>query len=132
MATLGPHPPHGPDMDGTHPESELMNVHEKDAFDKLIRPDDSYTPEGVYWADLPFFKKVAFVGKTDSAEAARELRTIGRMIKEDPLSPVSFYFKNMVLPGAGLLLEGFVSPPRDGRPQTLTAVTVTSCSPSAT
>jgi hypothetical protein len=100
-------------MGGTHPEFEEMNVHEKDAFDKLVRPDDSYTPEGVYWADLPILKRISFVTSVDSAEAARELRNIGRMIKEDPLSPINFYFKNMVLPGAGLLLEGFVSPPTD-------------------
>lgn len=107
MTTLGPNPPHGPDM-GDHTESEDMHPHEKDAFDKLLRPDDSYTPEGVYWADLPIGKRIGFVSKVDNQEAARELRTIGRMIKEDPLSPVSFYFKNMVLPGAGLLLEGYV------------------------
>jgi hypothetical protein len=28
------------------------------------------------------------------------------MFKKDPLSPVSWYFKNAILPGAGLGLEG--------------------------
>ncbi|KAH8691293.1 putative MFS phosphate transporter [Talaromyces proteolyticus] len=108
MATLGPNLPHGPDMAGTHPEYVDMNPNEKGAFDKLLRPDDSYTEEGVYWADLPILRRLRFITKVDNQEAARELRNLGRMIVEDPLSPVSFYFKNMVLPGAGLLLEGYV------------------------
>jgi len=28
------------------------------------------------------------------------------MFKADPLSPFSFYMRNMVIPGMGLLLEG--------------------------
>ncbi|KKA24496.1 MFS phosphate transporter [Rasamsonia emersonii CBS 393.64] len=108
MADAGPNPPHGPDMTGTHPPFEDMNVHEKDAFDKLIRPDDSYTPDGVYWADLPLWKRIRFVTSYDAKEARRELGNIWSMIKADPLSPVSYYFKNMVLPGAGLGLEGYV------------------------
>lgn len=108
MATLGPMAPHGPDMDGTHPQYEEMHPTEKEAFDKLLRPDDIYTPEGVYWADLPLGKRFKFVSSVDNAESKREFFEIGRMIKADPLSPISYYFSNMVLPGAGLLLEGFV------------------------
>jgi hypothetical protein len=111
MADAGPNPPHGPDMTGTHPPFEDMDVHEKDAFDKLIRPDDSFTPEGVYWADLPVWKRIGFVTSYDAGEARRELGNIWQMMKADPLSPVSYYFKNMVLPGAGLGLEGFVMMP---------------------
>ena len=33
-------------------------------------------------------------------------RILTRMMARDPLSPVSYYFKNFVIPGAGLLLEG--------------------------
>lgn len=108
MTALGPMPPHGPDMAGTHPQYEEMHPTEKDAFDALLRPDDSYTPDGRYWADLPIGERIRFVGKIDAAETRRELATIGRMMKVDPLSPVNYYFKNMVLPGAGLLLEGYV------------------------
>ncbi|EEA20997.1 hypothetical protein TMatcc_001001 [Talaromyces marneffei ATCC 18224] len=108
MTALGPMPPHGPDVTGTHPQYEDMHPTEKDAFDVLLRPDDSYTPDGRYWADLPLGQRFKFVSKVESAEARKELAAIGRMIKADPLSPVSFYFKNMVLPGAGLLLEGYV------------------------
>ena len=43
----------------------------------------------------------------DIQEAKRELGLIGDMIKKDPLSPIGYYFKNMVLPGAGLGLEGY-------------------------
>ena len=39
-------------------------------------------------------------------EAKRELSGIWEMTKADPLSPISYYFRNMVLPGAGLGLEG--------------------------
>lgn len=108
MATLGPMAPHGPDMTGTHPQYEDMNIHEKGAFDKLLRPEDSYTPEGVYWADLPLGKRLSFITKSENAEVGKELRELGAIIKADPLKPVSMYFSNFVLPGAGLLLEGFV------------------------
>lgn len=108
MTDYGPRAPHGPDMSGTHSPLEDMDIHEKGAFDALIRPDDSYTPEGTYWADLSLFKKIKFVSSTDAREAKRELGNIWQMFKDDPLSPVSYYFKNMVLPGAGLGLEGYI------------------------
>lgn len=108
MADFGPRAPHGPDMTGDHEPLEDMDIHEKGAFDSLIRPDDSYTPEGIYWADLPILQKIWFVSSYDAQEARRELKGIWQMFKNDPLSPVSYYFKNMVLPGAGLGLEGYV------------------------
>ncbi|ODH12522.1 hypothetical protein ACO22_08182, partial [Paracoccidioides brasiliensis] len=82
-----------------------MNLSEKEAFDTFIRPDDSYTPDGVYWADLPWHKRVAFVTQYDVAEAAREFAGVWKAFKTDPLAPVAYYFRNMVLPGAGLGLE---------------------------
>ncbi|KAJ5614095.1 MFS general substrate transporter [Penicillium herquei] len=108
MADFGLRAPHGPDMTGTHNPLEDMHAHERGAFDELIRPDDSYTKDGTYWADLPLGQKVKFVSSYDAAEAKRELGTIWEMVKEDPLSPISYYFRNMVLPGAGLGLEGYV------------------------
>lgn len=81
---------------------------EKEIFRYLLQPSDSYTSEGVYWADLPFRKKVSFINKVNNAETKKELKTIWNMFKGDPLSPVSWYFKNCVLPGAGLGLEGYV------------------------
>ncbi|EGE82558.1 MFS phosphate transporter [Blastomyces dermatitidis ATCC 18188] len=85
-----------------------MNLSEKEAFDAYIRPNDSYTPDGVYWADLPLYRRIAFVCKYDAAEAAREFAGFWTMFKQDPLAPVAYYFRNMVLPGAGLGLEGYV------------------------
>ena len=79
---------------------------ERQIFDYLLKPDDNYTAGGIYWADLPFAQRVRFVSSNDAKEAGRELRNIGAMTKKDPLSPVAYYFKNMVLPGAGLGLEG--------------------------
>ncbi len=79
---------------------------ERQIFDYLLKPDDSYNADGIYWADLPLAQRVKFVSSYDGQEAARELKTIGAMTKKDPLSPVAYYFKNMILPGAGLGLEG--------------------------
>ncbi|PGG96834.1 hypothetical protein AJ79_09440 [Helicocarpus griseus UAMH5409] len=85
-----------------------MNLNEKQAFDAFIRPDDCYTPDGVYWADLPLLKKIRFVTKYDAGEATREFMGFWEMFKKDPLAPIGYYFRNMVLPGAGLGLEGYV------------------------
>lgn len=102
--------PHGPetgDETENYPEGiSAENQHE--IFSHLTHPSDSYTPEGVYWADLPIGKRMAFVASVDNAEAAKELSTIGAMFKKDPLSPIAWYFRNAVLPGAGLGLEGYV------------------------
>jgi hypothetical protein len=103
--------PHGPETGDDH--MSLPYAHnpdnEKEIFAYLLRPDDSYTPEGVYWADLPLGQKISFVNSVNNAESLKELKAIGRMTKNDPLSPVSWYFRNAVLPGAGLGLEGYVT-----------------------
>ena len=106
MTDYGLRAPHGPDMTGTHDPLHTMDENERQIFDYLIKPDDSYNSDGVYWADLPIAKQIAFVSGNDSREAKRELSNIWAMTKNDPLSPISYYFKNMVLPGAGLGLEG--------------------------
>ena len=106
--------PHGPNMSGEHTASQEyqpmdpthMNDNERDIFNHLILPEDSYNAEGVYWADMSIPKRIGFVTKVDAAEAAKELRQIGRMMKTDPLSPIGWYMRNAVIPGAGLLLEG--------------------------
>ncbi|PHH56018.1 putative inorganic phosphate transporter C23D3.12 [Ceratocystis fimbriata CBS 114723] len=85
-----------------------VSADDKRAFAALTHPDDSYTTDGVYWADLPLGQRVRFVTSVDAAEAAAELRSLGQMIKKDPLSPFSWYFDNAILPGAGLGLEGYV------------------------
>ncbi|KAF3009161.1 hypothetical protein G7054_g1660 [Neopestalotiopsis clavispora] len=106
--------PHGPAF-GNEYEEYPQDTHvppatdyEKDIFKHITQPDDSYTPEGVYWADLPFWKRWSFVNKVDQAEAKDELGTIWSMMKKDPLSPVGWYWRHAILPGAGLGLEGYV------------------------
>lgn len=110
--------PHGPgnpvrddDLDGITDEHDNLagsTDHERRIFSHVTRPDDSYTPEGVYWADLPLYKRLKFVSSVDAQAAKEELATIGGMMKKDPLSPVGWYFRNAVIPGAGLGLEGYV------------------------
>lgn len=104
----GPAAPHGPDMSGTHDPVHAMTQNERQIFDFLIKPDDSYDSAGVYWADLPLSQQIKFVTKGDAVESRKELSSIWAMFKKDPLSPFAYYFKNMVLPGAGLGLEGYV------------------------
>ncbi|KAH0534006.1 hypothetical protein FGG08_007391 [Glutinoglossum americanum] len=81
---------------------------EREIFRHIMQPDDSYDANGTYWADLSLPHRVAFVARADGHEAVKELRQIGRMMKKDPLSPVSFYVKNYIIPGMGLGLEGYV------------------------
>ncbi|KAL9009214.1 MAG: hypothetical protein Q9173_005738 [Seirophora scorigena] len=104
----GPAAPHGPDMSGTHDPIHAMTQNERQIFDFLIKPDDSYDSAGVYWADLPLSQQIKFATKGDAVEGRKELSNIWAMFKKDPLSPFAYYFKNMVLPGAGLGLEGYV------------------------
>jgi len=108
----GPNAPHGPDVTGHHPPMETphfdMTVNEKQVFRTLLKPDDSYDENGVYWADLPILKRIKFVQKVNRGEARKEFASFWSMFKNDPLSPVGFYLRNMVLPGAGLGLEGYV------------------------
>lgn len=109
--------PHGPepesDSDSSPSSSRdgttaATSPHEKSIFRPITHPDDSYTPEGTYWADLPLGQRAKFVSRVDAAEVKKELSSIGSMMKKDPLSPVSWYFRNAVLPGAGLGLEGYI------------------------
>jgi hypothetical protein len=88
------------------PTNAPLASEERGIFREALFPDDSYTPEGVYWADLPFSQRVKFVNAVDRAEAKKEWSSLRAMMKESFFSPVSWYFKNAVLPGAGLGLEG--------------------------
>lgn len=109
--------PHGPgnarngDLDGNvddHDNLAGSTDYERRIFSHVTRPDDSYTPDGVYWADLPLQKRFKFVSSVDAQAAKEELKTIGGMMKKDPLSPLGWYFRNAIIPGAGLGLEGYV------------------------
>lgn len=102
--------PHGPETGDDH--ESFRGVPAKEDEERILRqvmyPDDTHTPEGTYWADLPFGKQLAFNASVDNAEVKSELKAIGSMMKKDPLSPIAWYFRNAVLPGAGLGLEGYV------------------------
>lgn len=109
MRDYGLAAPHGPNMSGQHVATaniEDMSNAESSVFRSLLYPDDSYDENGTYWADMNISQRIKFVHKVDAAEAKKELKAIGSMMKEDPLSPVGYYFRNMVIPGMGLLLEG--------------------------
>ncbi|KAK1764701.1 putative mfs transporter protein [Phialemonium atrogriseum] len=103
--------PHGPETGQEHddyPMNDGTTDEERQIFSYLTHPDDCFTKDGVYWADLPLRKRITFVNRVHNEEALKELKTIGQMAKKDPLSPISWYFRNAVLPGAGLGLEGYV------------------------
>ena len=86
-----------------------MTESERQIFDYLIKPDDSYDRNGVYWADLNIFHRLKFVLGYDALEVKRELGDIWAMAKRDPLAPFAYYVRNMIIPGAGLGLEGYGS-----------------------
>ena len=100
MAFSGLAAPHGPDVSGRHPSMVnpvfQMNEDESRTFQRLLKPDDSYDENGIYWADMNWFKRARFVLHTDSIETKREAGNVWRMFKQDPLSPVAYYFRNMV------------------------------------
>ena len=83
-----------------------MNLSEREAFDHLIRPEDNFASKNTYWADLPLPQRIKFVLDLDAREVRKEFGAFWKLFKSDPLAPVGYYFRNMVLPGAGLGLEG--------------------------
>jgi hypothetical protein len=108
----GPAAPSGPNMDtDIHVATANihdMNLNEESVFNSLVRPDDMYDSTGTYWADMGLAKRFKFVTHVDGLETKKELASIWAMTKNDPLSPIGYYFRNMVIPGAGLGLEGYV------------------------
>lgn len=81
---------------------------EEEAFRKFLCPDDIFTPEGTYWADLPLKQRASFNWAVESQEMGREIRYFWNMFKNDPLSIFGHYLRHCVVPGMGLLLEGYV------------------------
>ena len=102
--------PHGPETGDDH--LSMRGIPEKGDEERVLKqllyPDDTHTADGTYWADLSFGQQLKFNASVDNAEALKELKEIGAMTKRDPLSPIGWYFRNAVLPGAGLGLEGWV------------------------
>lgn len=114
-ATFGQIPvPHGPETGAETetypmgPEGIYTEEQEREIFKYITHPDDSFDENGIYWADLPLGKRISFVNKVNNAEALSELKATWALFKRDPLGPVGWYFRNAVLPGAGLGLEGYV------------------------
>ncbi|KAH8735449.1 major facilitator superfamily domain-containing protein [Ilyonectria robusta] len=100
--------PHGPPDSDDPDEFPGLNNAERRIFSHVTRPSDSYDEDGVYWADLPLAKRVKFVSKVDNDAAVEEAKSAWSMFKTDPLSPLAWYFRHAVIPGAGLGLEGYV------------------------
>lgn len=69
-------------------------------------PQDSWTPEGVYWADLKGSEKRRFINAAQGAESHKEWSGIMADFRKDPLLPLQNYFRVYVLPGMGLFTEG--------------------------
>lgn len=76
------------------------------AFNKVLFPPDSYTEDGVYWADLPLGQRINFAVGQYHREAMRELGIIGRMFKRDPMSPFAAY-SHYIINGLGMFVEGY-------------------------
>jgi hypothetical protein len=104
--------PHGPNMTGDHVATQDIDIrkdmseNEQSVFHALLHPDDLYTSDGTYWADLPLGQRVKFVTSVDAKEAREEARFFWDMFKKDPLEPFRHYVRTCVIPGAGLGLEG--------------------------
>ena len=71
-------------------------------------PQDSWTPEGVYWADLKGRERTRFINQAQGAEFSKEWKGIIADFKSDPLLPFANYWRIYVLPGMGLFTEGYV------------------------
>jgi len=114
LRDYGPAAPHGPNMTGEHTATQDFDIrqdmseNEASVFHALLHPDDLYTDNGTYWADLPMGQRVKFVTQVDKQEAKEEAAFFWQMFKKDPLAPLSHYFRTCVIPGAGLGLEGYV------------------------
>lgn len=106
--------PHGPNRTGEHVATQDIDIrqdmseNEQSVFHALLHPDDMYTADGTYWADLKLSQRVKFVTSVDAKEAREEASFFWNMFKKDPLEPIRHYFRTCVIPGAGLGLEGSV------------------------
>ncbi|KAF4445852.1 inorganic phosphate permease, partial [Fusarium albosuccineum] len=67
--------PHGP-PDSDDPDEPMAHgtAAERRIFSHVTRPDDSYTEDGVYWADLPLVQRMRFVSKVDNQAAKQEAK----------------------------------------------------------
>jgi hypothetical protein len=121
-----------PGAPGPHADDHLTNGEVDEGLGKAfgvdhplfqdLAPEDSYDKNGTYWvshifhdqktelniqADLPWKTRQKWVNQQSNGETKRELKTIGKMFKADPLSPLSAYCKRYVIGGFGLFTEGY-------------------------
>jgi hypothetical protein len=83
------------------------SMHNREIFNSALYPDDMYKGN-VYYGDMPLREQISFIMAVNGEESKKERSAIWAMFKKNPISPVVWYFKNAVLPGAGLGLEGYV------------------------
>ncbi|SGY15002.1 BQ5605_C013g07201 [Microbotryum silenes-dioicae] len=88
--------------------TSLSNADREAFLQDALYPDDSYTANGTYWADLPNGERRKWINEESNKEALRELKAIGASAKIDPLAPLGAYFRKYVSNGMGLFVEGFV------------------------
>ncbi len=69
---------------------------------KDLAPGDSFSNDGVYWADLPRKEKWSWIMAQSNEETSRELSHLGKMFKADPLSPLRAYCSRYVVGGFGV------------------------------
>ncbi|TNY17701.1 major facilitator superfamily domain-containing protein [Rhodotorula diobovata] len=93
---------------GLSTSASSTNAHLEHLLKDALFPDDSYTADGVYWADLPRKERLAFINHQQNAEAKREFRWVLDMFKQDPAEPLRRYFRKYVMTGMGLFVEGYV------------------------
>lgn len=94
-----------PSLSAPVPDPKILNTDYSDAelddaVKDIICPEDSYTADGTYWADLPFRQRVRWINAQSNAEAATELSSIWSDFKQDPLSPLRQYTSKYVVNGA--------------------------------
>ncbi|KAI9891611.1 MAG: hypothetical protein M1814_002545 [Vezdaea aestivalis] len=95
-------------MVGGQPADDVSTYIEHGAVRNYLLPSDSYDEQGTYWADMPLRQRWRFIRKYDFMEGKREVAAILGGMKSNPFSPFVRYFRNYVVPGAGLLLEGLL------------------------
>lgn len=81
---------------------------EEEAFRQFLCPNDIYDENGVYWADMPLMARARFNWNVEWTETKSEIRYFWNMFKKDPLAPFGHYIRQCIIPGMGLLLEGYV------------------------
>ncbi|BGP42538.1 hypothetical protein JCM10449v2_006550 [Rhodotorula kratochvilovae] len=100
--------PHAASPDSGFSTAATSNASLEHLLKESLFPDDSYTADGTYWADLPRKERLAFINKQQNAESKREFRWVMELFKQDPVEPFRRYFRKYVMTGMGLFVEGYV------------------------